>query len=148
MVLERRKIASLGQIFIRLGKITPEQLKEGLTVQKEKCPDKPIGKILIDLGYITTDELYNAIALQFLYPHIEVQRYKLDKAVTDLIPKDIARRYKLIPLDKFGAILTIAMFNPLDQEAIDVVAKITGLKIRVYIATLEDLEEVLGLVYK
>ena len=148
MVLERKKVAYLGQILLKLNKITNEQLKEALVIQRSEYPDKPVGEVLIDLGYITRDELYNALALQFLYPHIEISRYKLDKEIIDLIPAEMARRYKVIPLDKFGNILTLAMFNPLDKEAIEAIGKITGLKIRGFVVDREDLQQALELVYK
>ena len=124
MVLERRKSAPLGKILLDLKKITLEQLSQALIVQREKYPDKMVGEILVDMGYMSTDDLHNALALQFHYPHIQIRKYKLDKDVLALVPKEIAQRYKLVPLDRFGKILTIAMFNPLDREALKTINKI------------------------
>jgi len=149
MVFEkRRKLAPLGKILLNLDKITLEQLSQALIVQREKYPDKMLGEILIDLGYITVDELHNALALQFQYPHIKITHYKLEKEVLDLIPKEIAQQYKLVPLDRFNKILTVAMFNPLDREAIKKIASITGLDIRVFVAYREELDDTISLVYK
>lgn len=149
MVLERRrKLAPLGKILLNLGKITLEQLSQGLIIQREKYPDKMLGEILVDLGHITIDELHNALALQFQYPHIKINKYKLSKETLDLVPKEVAQRFKLIPLDKFDNILTVAMFNPLDREAIKTITEITGLDIRVFVAFREELDETISLVYK
>ena len=149
MVFEkRRKLAPLGKILLNLKKITLEQLSQALIFQREKYPDKMLGEILMDLGYITIDELHNALALQFQYPHIKITQYRLTKEVLNLIPKEIAQRYKLIPLDKFDKILTVAMFNPLDREAIKTISDFTGLDIRVFVAYREELDETISLVYK
>ena len=148
MPLQRRKLATLGQILIRLNKITPEQLKEALLLQKDKFPQKRLGEILIEAGFITAQELHNALAFQFLYPHIEIRNYRLTDKIIGIIPKEVALEHKVIALDKFDNILTVAMFNPLDKKAKDIVERVTGLEVRIFVATREDLEEALQLIYK
>ncbi|MFA5271307.1 MAG: hypothetical protein WC412_03070 [Candidatus Omnitrophota bacterium] len=148
MPLERKKIASLGQVLLTLRKITAEQLKEVLLLQKQSFPHRPLGELLIELKYATKDDIHKALALQFLYPQIELHRYKLDQEIIRLIPKEIAYKYKMIALDKFGNILTVGMLNPLDKEAIDIIEKLTHLKTRLFMVTEEDLEHTLSLLYK
>ena len=148
MVLKRRKLGSLGQILIRLGKITPEQLKKTLSLQREQHPNKFLGELFVELQFITKEELYNILAFQFLYPCIDIQNYKLTESILHLVPKEIALKYKLVPLDKFSGILTLAMVNPLEKEAIDAVEKVTGLKVRVFVAALIDIEKILSLIYR
>lgn len=148
MPLERKKIASLGQVLLTLHKITQEQLKEVLFLQKQSLPHKPLGELLIELGYATKDDIHKALALQFLYPQIELHRYKLEQDTVRLIPKDIAYKYKLIGIDKFGDIFTVGMLNPLDKEAIEIIEKLTHLKTRIFMVNEEDLERTLALIYK
>ncbi|MFA6281449.1 MAG: hypothetical protein WCY05_02975 [Candidatus Omnitrophota bacterium] len=148
MSLERRKISSLGQLLISLSKITADQLKEVLLLQRGQYPDKPIGELLVSLGYVTKEDIHKALALQFLYPQIELRRYKLQKAIVDLIPRDIARMYKVIPLDRFGSIITLGMLNPLDKKAVEAVEKITSLSARLFMISEEDLEHALEIVYR
>ena len=148
MTLQRRKLATLGQILIKLNKITIEQLKEALLLQKDKYPQMRLGEILIEAGFITLQELHNALAFQFLYPHIEIRRYRLTKEIIELVPKDIAYEHKIVPLDRFDNILTVAVFNPLDKKAKDIVQKATGLQVRIFVASLEDIEETLEIIYK
>lgn len=148
MALAREKLAPLGKILLDLKKITVEQLSRVLIVQREKYPDRMVGEILVDMGYLTTDDLHNALALQFHYPHIQIRKYKLDKKILELIPKEVAQRHKLIPLDKFGKIITIAMFNPLDKEALKTISEITGLEVRAFVSYREELDETINLVYR
>ncbi len=148
MATKRRKLGSIGQILVRLEKITSEQLQEGLEVQKTKFPDKKIGEIFIALGYITQADLTEAVALQFVYPSIEVSRYKIDTQVFNLVPEDFIKKHRLIPLDKFKDIITFAMANPLDEPVIEDIKRITGCKPRVFIAGADDLNKVINLMCK
>ena len=99
-------------------------------------------------GAITRDDLHNALALQFQYPYINISKYKVSKEILDIVPKEIANRYKLLPMDKFKNILTIAIFNPLDEEALQIISELTGLKIRLFVAEREELESVIDSVYR
>ncbi len=147
MALERRKLSSLGKILVKLKKITLTQLNKVLAIQKEN-PSRRLGDIFLELDYITRDDLHNALALQFQYPFINISKYKLSKEIIKIVPKEIAKRYKLVPMNKFKKILTIAMFNPLDEEALQVISELTGLKIRLFVSSREELDEVIDSVYK
>lgn len=148
MIERKKKVATLGKILLNRKAITREQLNQALLMQKEVYPGKILGQILLDLGYVTTDELHTALGLQFQYPYIKITQYKINNEVLGLIPKEVAKHYKIIPLDKFDTVLTLAMFNPLDQEAIKAVTKITKLEVRVFVADRKDLDETIDLVYK
>ncbi len=147
MALERRKLSSLGKILVKLKKITLTQLNKVLAIQKEN-PSRRLGDIFLELDYITRDDLHNALALQFQYPFINISKYKLSKEIIKIVPKEIAKRYKLVPMNIFKKILTIAMFNPLDEEALQVISELTGLKIRLFVSSREELDEVIDSVYK
>ena len=148
IMLERKKTTFLGQLLLRLNKITAEQLREALLLQKNEQPRRMLGEILINQGVISREELYYALALQFLYPHVEIGRYKLNKEVINLIPQEVAMRYQLVPLDRFSDILTIGMANPLDREAIKTIEEMTHLKVRVFVVYVQDLKNAFDLIYK
>ncbi|MCK4917621.1 MAG: hypothetical protein KAJ79_02425 [Candidatus Omnitrophica bacterium] len=147
MALERRKISLLGKILVKSKKISLKELNDVLVIQKEN-PSRRLGDILIESGAITSDDLHNALALQFQYPYLNVSKYKFSKEILDIVPKEMAKRYKLLPMDKVKNILTIAMFNPLDEEALQVISELTGLEIRLFVASREELDEVIHSVYK
>ncbi len=148
MVISRKRTALIGKILVELGKITKEQLAEALLLQKEKYPNENLGKILISVGFITEDEIYTALALQYAYPYISIGRYKFNEEIFDVIPKEIAYKYKVVPLDKFRNIMTVAMLNPLNREAIEQVEEITGLSVRVFVTSSQEINDALELIYK
>jgi type IV pilus assembly protein PilB len=148
MVSPRKKTIYIGQLLLKLNMITAEQLKEATDLQGKEHPPRRLGEILMGLGFISWDDLYYALALQSVYPHIELSRYKLNKEIIEKVPRQIAQKYKLIPLDLFGSILTIGMVNPLDQEGIEAVEEHTNLQVRVFVIHAQDLSNAFDLVYK
>ena len=118
----------LGEILINQGIIKPEQLKKALDAQKADSKKK-IGDILIKQGAISQIQLNMALQHVYETDFIELKDIILDPEIISLIPKKIAMRYKLIPLNKENNVLTLAMANPLDINAIDYIKEYTKLDV-------------------
>ena len=87
---------SLGKLLVQAGKIDQDQLQKALQIQKEK--DIYIGKIFRELGYLDERELNRYISQQLKIPHLHLGHYELDKSVMSLIPEQIIRMQKMLPL--------------------------------------------------
>ncbi|MFZ2330138.1 MAG: ATPase, T2SS/T4P/T4SS family, partial [Atribacterota bacterium] len=118
----------LGEILIKQGVIKPEQLKKALDAQKTDSKKK-IGDILISQGIISQKQLNQALQHVYETDYIELGDVVLDPEIISLIPKKIAVRYKLIPLNKENNTLTLAMANPLDVNAIDYIKEYTKMDV-------------------
>ncbi len=118
----------LGEILINQGVIKPEQLKKALDAQKTDSKKK-IGDILINQGVISQKQLNMALQHVYETDFIELKDIILDPEMISLIPKKIALRYKLIPLNKENNVLTLAMANPLDVNAIDYIKEYTKMDV-------------------
>src|SRR4030067_1635483 len=91
----------LGEILTEKGKITKEQLEHALKEQKSRRGDqKRIGSYLIELGYVTEDDISNALALQFNMPVMQLEGLRIKPDVIDVIPEIMAKRFNIIPLFK------------------------------------------------
>lgn len=119
----------LGEILIREGSIKPDQLKKALEVQKIDGKRK-IGDILISQGAISQKQLNEALQHVFETDYVELDNIVIDPELISLIPKRIAQRLKLIPLNKDNNILTLAMANPLDINAIDYIKGYTKMDVK------------------
>lgn len=143
MVYLRRDIISkkqlLGQILIKRGLITKEQLQNALEYQKKE--GGVLGETLIKLGLVTEQDIVVALIVQCGLPYIAVNKYEVDKKVIDVIPASLARKYHIIPLDRVGDVLSVVMANPLDMAMIDEVERITGCKVATFIATKTEIDE-------
>lgn len=135
----------LGELLIERRIINHKQLDQGLKLQKER--GGLIGQILVALGYATEEEIAQAITVQYGFPYLPLKGYEIDQEVIDVIPEHVARQYGIIPVDKIGDTLTIAMSNPLNIQAVEDVELLTNCSVQVFVSTLTDLNEAINRYY-
>jgi len=111
---ERKK---LGEMLVEEGIITAQQLAEGLRHQQEHGGF--LGQSLVALRYVTHDTIRQFVVKQFNIPHLNLLDYSINKQALELVPEEVCLRLKLLPIDKLGRILTVAMIDPLDEAALD-----------------------------
>jgi type IV pilus assembly protein PilB len=117
----------LGEILVNEGLITQEMLDSALDDQKKN--GARIGTTLIKLGYVKEEELLKALSKHFGVGSIDLRNQELDDAVLKLIPSEIAGKYLVVPISRFGRKLTVAMINPGDVAAIEDITFATGFEI-------------------
>jgi len=123
----------LGDGLVRTGKITADQLQQGLAYQKEK--GGRLGSALIKLGVLSEKELVEFLSKHFKVQAIDLQRLDVDEAVIKLIPADVARKYLILPVAKVGAKITLAMIDPTNVFAMDDVKFMTGYNVDPVVAS-------------
>lgn len=137
----------LGELLLEDGLITLDQLAEALKVQLET--GKFLGSILVEKGYVTQEAISSCLAKQCKVPHINPKEYDISNEVLKLIPEEVCRRRNLIPIDKLGRILTVAMVDPLDTEALEEIKTYCpDLRIKPILCSWEDLQEALDKAFK
>ncbi len=136
--LNRLTKKQLGQLLIENGIITPEQLSEALEVQKKK--GGLIGEVLVSLEYAKEEDIVQALTDQYGFPFLPLVCYEIDPKVISVIPENVCRQYCLIPVDKIGKSLTLAMSNPLNTHAIEDVEMITECTIQTFVSTSTDIK--------
>lgn len=112
----------LGSILVEEGIITEGQLRESLEV-KEKSGGF-LGRILVEMGYVSEPVLITFLVKQCKIPHISLTDYEIGRDLLELVPKEVCIEHGLIPIDKLGRILTVAMVDPLDLTALERVREI------------------------
>jgi len=114
----------LGDVLVKSGKITAQQLQQGLAHQKEK--GGRIGSALVKLGVLSEKELVEFLSQHFGVPAIDLSRVEIDESVIKIIPADVARKYTILPVAKVGAKITLAMIDPTNVFAMDDIKFMTG----------------------
>ncbi|MBO8128745.1 MAG: Flp pilus assembly complex ATPase component TadA [Peptococcaceae bacterium] len=117
----------LGDYLIENNLITEAQLQEALKIQRQT--GERLGKILINLGYVTEQDIMEVLEFQLGIPQVELSKYTIDPLVVKSVPEKLIRRYKAIPIKKQGRQLTVAMVDPLNVVAIDDLRLASGLEI-------------------
>lgn len=147
MIPARRIITkTIGQLLLEKGIIKQAQLDEALKTQKEK--GGLLGQILASLGYVTEEQIAQAITIQYGFPYLPLSNYEIDEGAIKLIPENVARQYCLIPIDKIGNTVTIAMADPLNMQAIEDIELITGSSIQIFVSTATDIKKAIDKYYK
>ncbi len=113
---------TLESILVSEGTVTPQELKAAQEIQATEGGF--LGQILIDLGYIDANSLTSFLAKHCKIPHLSLLDYLIDEAQVNLVPREICLKYRLLPIDRLGRNLTVAMVNPLDTAALDEVRRV------------------------
>ena len=137
----------LGEILINEGIINSEQLKKALEAQQADNKKK-IGEILVNQGAISQKQLDKALQHVYETEYIELKDVILDPEIIALIPKKIALRNKLIPLNRENNTLTVAMANPLDVNTIDYLQEYTKMEINPKFANESEIVNALSNYYE
>lgn len=136
----------LGQLLIEIGVITRGQLDEALKAQKER--GGLIGQILVDLGHASEEAIAQALTAQYGFPYLPLENYDIDPEVVKIVPKNVASQFCLVPVDKIGSNLTIAMSNPLNTLAIEDIELVSGLCVQIFVSTGTDIKKAIEKYYK
>jgi type IV pilus assembly protein PilB len=131
----------LGEALIANGFINQEQLKEAIARQKQT--GKRLGQILIEMRVVTERDITEVLSKQLNVPFIDLSNYIIDPAIAKLVPEHIAQRHQLIPINKVGNKLTVAMVDPLNVLALDDIQLMTGLQVKAVVATPSDVQKAL-----
>jgi len=113
----------LGDILVREGLITQEQLRKALLEQKNS--GMRLGYTLVKLGFIEETEVTKMLARQYRMPAVDLSRFEVDPKILKLIPPDIATKHTVLPLKREGRTLTVAIADPNNVTAIEDIKFIT-----------------------
>jgi type IV pilus assembly protein PilB len=137
----------LGDLLVKEKIITTEQLDTALKAQKQNGPSSRLGSMLVQLGYVSDEEITNFLSRQYGVPAINLQYFEIDSTVVKLIPEETAKRYQIIPLSRVGASLTIAMVDPTNVFAMDDIKFMTGFNIEPVVASEPAIAEAIAKAY-
>lgn len=117
------KRSKLGDVLVRSGAITKEQLQHAL--RQQKSLKMPLGQLLIKLGYLSDEVMRQALALQLNVPYIDLERVAADPALARVINLSYARRHCLVPVARLGDTLTVCMDDPTDRATVEELTRTT-----------------------
>ncbi len=139
--LKKRKL--LGQMLIEKDLLEEEELRTAVTAQKSSR--EKIGRILVDLGYISERDLLYTLSEQLRIPVMTTEEFPAVPAMENTFSLRFLKQCKFVPIAVDEQTITIVMADPLDVGTLEAVRQHSGLEVRIYMAT-EN--EVLDLVEK
>jgi len=145
-VIKRMNNKPLGELLLERGLINQSQLDQSLDLQREK--GGLTGEILVELGFVKEDDIAQALTAQYDFPYLSLSNYDVDMDIASIIPGRVARQYLLVPIDKIGNNLTLAMSNPLNVQAIEDVELLSGCSVQTFVSTSSDIKRAIKKYYK
>lgn len=135
-----RKIINkqLGEILVERGLVTRVQLEEALKVHKEQ--NVLVGEALVDLKFTTEEIIVQALTAQYGFPYLPLSNYEIAPDVLSVVPVHLCSKHCLIPIDKIGKSLTLAMANPLNMVALEEVELVTNCMVQAFVSTASDIK--------
>ena len=114
----------LGDLLLKKGLITKEQLEAALTESRES--GDLLGRVMIRRQFIFEDELARTLADQLALPYVNLRVAGFDRAAAAMIPSGEGMRIAAVPIGVFGGRIRVAFADPSDETAQAVARKFVG----------------------
>ncbi|QTM99968.1 type II secretion system protein GspE [Sediminibacillus dalangtanensis] len=142
MAIRNKK--KLGDLLKEAGVLTETEIVETLEHKKQ---GQKLGDALLEQGFITEQQLLEVLELQLGIQSVSLYRYPIDQKLTELVPKEMAQRNVLMPLNLRENTMTVAMNDPIDYFSIDDLELSTGFDIKPVIASKDDILQAINKYY-
>ena len=123
----------LGDLLLKAKLVTQENLDAALKSQREE--GGKLGEALVRIGAVSENDITETLSQQFGVPSIDLAHFEVDPSVIKIVPGEVARKYGVLPVNKTGATLTIAMGDPTNVFAMDDIKFMTGYNVEPVVAS-------------
>lgn len=134
-----RKRLRLGEMLVQAGMMTDAELPGIL--KEQSASGMRLGQFLVNKGYLKESQMVELISKQLHIPTYKADAYALDVRAEALLPAELAQKHRLVPLYRKGRLLTVAMTDPMDINAIDAVEIYSNLEADPVICTERELQD-------
>ena len=136
----------LGELLVRENLISLTQLKEAQDVQRKS--GEKFQYVLTKQGFIGERELTSFLSKQYGVPSINLAEFEIDEDVIKLVPREMALQHQVVPINRAGNALIVAMSDPSNLHAIDDLKFLTGYNIEVVVASEEAIRNAIARYYE
>jgi len=135
----------LGDVLVRNDLVSEDELEEA---RAEAARDgKGLTGALARLGYVKETQLVEFLSRQYGVPSINLEEVEVEENVIDLVPKDVAERHGIVPIDKHGSTIVVAMTDPSNIYAMDDIKFLTGFEVEAVVTSEASIESALERYY-
>jgi type IV pilus assembly protein PilB len=126
-------VERLGELLVKRNFITPDQLKKAINDTNLK--GGRLESNLVRLGYIKEDHLLSFLSSYYRVPSVKLSKIEINPNVIKLIPSSTSKKYFIIPMQRVGPKLTLAMADPSNIPVIDEIKFMTGFNVEPVVAS-------------
>ena len=128
-MLDNRRLYSakpIGELLVEHGLVSTEHVIEAL--EKQRREGGRVVDLLIAFNRFSSDDFLYFLARQLGLPSVDLSCYEIPEEVVRLVSREFVLDNEIIPLDKLGCLITVAMVCPLDSKALERLQNMTGCK--------------------
>lgn len=137
---------TLWDTLVEAALITEEQLREAMDILESS--GESMEEYMVGQGWLTEYQLTLFTSLYLGVPFINVNRQDIQQDALDLVPEQIARKYRLIPISVENGALTVAMEDPRNLDALEELATASLKRVDAFISTPQDIQETIDRYYR
>src|SRR5687768_8191696 len=123
----------IADALVEDGLLTQKQVEELLEQQKKQ--GTRLLKLVVEKNYISEIDMVVSMGRVLNTPPVNLSRISIHQDLAGIIPKEVARNHKVIPVSRLDNRLFLAMADPLNVLALDDVKRITKLEVSPMIAS-------------
>jgi len=146
MISQKLKQEKLGDLLVKSGLVTEEDL--GICLKIQKKTKMQLGKIFVEEGFVKEADIVRAISEQMGIPYADLTAVVPDTKAFEAIPMGFAEKFLLLPIYMDKKTITMVMANPFDKQVIDEISYITGKEVKVSIATHVEIRKAIQQFYR
>jgi hypothetical protein len=133
LLKRHRKSARLGELLVRSGQITTDQLQTALEQQHQT--GRPLGTILMAMGVVSEETMRGALCAQVHVNFFDLDLVKIDPSLARLVNEKYATRRGVVPLFRAGSMLVVAVDDPTDISVVDELQLLLGMRVEMVTST-------------
>ena len=135
----------LGELLVRNKLIDQQQLTKAL--EEQKASGGRLGASMVKLGFLKEEDLAAFLSRQYGVPSINLSEFEIDESVIKLVPSEVVQKYQLIPINRAGSTLIVAMSDPSNIFAIDDIKFMTGYNVEVVVSAENSIKSAIDKYY-
>lgn len=119
--------------------LTEEQLHEALIGHKKF--DMRFGQYIVQQNIIDESQMVSVLCRQLRLERYQPRHYLPDPKLIEIMSPEIVQKYQAVPIKNGGRLLTVAMTDPLDIEALDTIESLVDREVKPVICTEQEFNE-------
>jgi len=133
----------IGDLLLERGIITPEQLTQALTHQKEAGQSKLLGEILVELKFVSEEQITEQLAEAYGIPFARINPRIVDPRIIEVLPRDFLEKNCVLPMFLVQGKLTVAVHEPTNVFLVEEIERLAAAEVQIVAATAKDIRATL-----
>ena len=135
----------LGEMLVEAGMLTEDQVR--VAVVEQRRSNLKLGQYLVREGLVSGAQIVDLVSKQLKIKKYRPDLYPIDASLSKLIPLEMAQKHQAVPLQQDKYLLTVAMTDPIDINAMDAIEVHVNTEVETVICTGQEFNTLVGSIY-